>query len=769
VLQNPARPSGNVQLPYTTADMAERLAKRKAEQDAELQRQRSAALRTGIANPPTQQDNGGGGLWPSWKELGNAAKSGYSTASGMVNTVVATPLDAADWANQQLEKYVAGIDKPEDQFDPKSIGSFNLLGETDRGLKQAGRRAVGDITAIPFVGKPSPSPTAADIKRYGVVEGLSKAGIDYGNLALTAAPFVKPSAFGISNAYQDMLEARFARQNLSPFPTVKAPGAFIDVDALQGSRLPARIVDTPATPATRLAEAQTQRALTPAQVAPIEVAPEITNVRNLNAFRTKTNRNDPRWQTKDNYGFLQDEDFKPITTANDQVEYDAVFLTYDPPGMKKLLDELNFKPYNKEGALSYNYEGVIPLFNDQLFLKINNGHHNGMGNFIDVYEQPPLWDFVNEDQLKYLGQAYGSETTRRLQRIFATAAPEAPITPATRLAEAQTQRALPPAQVAPIEVAPTASRLTPPAFRERQVPTTSRLTLEKLGINDTEDRIIIRSFNQDTGEYTGAITISYKLATKEAVIDGLGATNPMVTPQLIAAAASEVRKLVGDVKYPLRPSVSLSRFSRPFVERLQQAGLIDPAYKLPEIDNINDIQKTSGLEIFAFENPYSTSTVIDPLSYTPGYNEVLKALVESKRQAKLAGKTGRLTTSSKELETAKYLPPGVNDAAAYRARIQIPEHPLLKQMSDDELNSFMKEIALTPHSAAQKLIDMWGKIKPIEEIGRWTEFYANTLENLKKFPNFLMRADLITLTNSYRFMSALENILLQLPENEIFS
>ena len=135
--------------------MAERLAKKKAEQDAELQRQRSAALRTGIANPPAQQDSGGGtGLWPSWKELGNAAKSGYSTASGMVNTVVATPIDAVDWANQQLTKYVAG-QEPVDQFNPASIGSFNLLGETDRGLKQAGRRAVGDITAIPYVGKPS--------------------------------------------------------------------------------------------------------------------------------------------------------------------------------------------------------------------------------------------------------------------------------------------------------------------------------------------------------------------------------------------------------------------------------------------------------------------------------------------------------------------------------------------------------------------------------------------------------------------------------------
>lgn len=123
----------------------------------------------------------------------------------------------------------------------------------------------------------------------------------------------------------------------------------------------------------------------------------------------------------------------------------------------------------------------------------------------------------------------------------------------------------------------------------------------------------------------------------------------MVTPQLIAAGATEVRKLVGNVKYPLTPSTSLSRFSRPFVERLQQAGLIDPAYKLPGIDNINDIPKTAGPATFADEKPYFSSTVINPLSYQPTYNDVLKALVESKRQAKLQGEYGKLTTPSSEL------------------------------------------------------------------------------------------------------------------------
>ena len=55
-------------LPYTTADMSERLAKRKAEQDAAEQAKANQALRFGVTNPPVKEDQGGGGgLWPSWK------------------------------------------------------------------------------------------------------------------------------------------------------------------------------------------------------------------------------------------------------------------------------------------------------------------------------------------------------------------------------------------------------------------------------------------------------------------------------------------------------------------------------------------------------------------------------------------------------------------------------------------------------------------------------------------------------------------------------
>ena len=187
-------------LPYTTADMAERLAKKKAEQDAASFK----AFPGGVTKAVVEEDKGGGGgLWPSWGEIGNAIKSVGNTAKsvgnmavGTINTVAATPIDMADWANQQLVKYVAGKE-PVDQFDPASVGSFNLLGETSRGLDASTRRLIGDITATPGFGKPSASPTATDIKQQGWVNGLGNAALDYGNLAATVAPFVGPAAKGI--------------------------------------------------------------------------------------------------------------------------------------------------------------------------------------------------------------------------------------------------------------------------------------------------------------------------------------------------------------------------------------------------------------------------------------------------------------------------------------------------------------------------------------------------------------------------------------------
>ncbi len=60
----------------------------------------------------------------------------------------------------------------------------NPLAQTVEPVRVAARRAVGDITAIPGVGKPSASPTATDIKQGNYVGPI----MDYANLALAVAP-----------------------------------------------------------------------------------------------------------------------------------------------------------------------------------------------------------------------------------------------------------------------------------------------------------------------------------------------------------------------------------------------------------------------------------------------------------------------------------------------------------------------------------------------------------------------------------------------------
>jgi len=255
-------------LPYTTADMSERLAKRKAEQDAAEQAKANQALRFGVTNPPVKEDKGGGGgLWPSWKELGNAAKIGGKGVIGMVNTLGATPIDIADEAVQGLEKLV-GV-KPTDKFDPASVGSFNLLGETYRAIDNAAQYTGGNIAAIPGFGKPSSSPFMDTLRSKGVAEAIAEPLVHAVNVGSVAYPVSKMAVGAklpgtIADAYrQRLLERDIAAQN-NLFPAVQRPANVIDVDALQGSRLPARVVDSPAPPATRLADAQTQRALPPA-------------------------------------------------------------------------------------------------------------------------------------------------------------------------------------------------------------------------------------------------------------------------------------------------------------------------------------------------------------------------------------------------------------------------------------------------------------------------------------------------------------------------
>jgi len=273
---------------------------------------------------------------------------------------------------------------------------------------------------------------------------LSKAGIDYGNLALTAAPFVKPSAFGISNAYQDMLEARLARQNRSPFPTVKTPGAFIDVDALQGSRLPARIVDAPATPATRLAEAQAAQdaaIISDVPKAPIQVIKQTNNIGANSREPINYRLLDENQQTvgvatfriEDGVPKLENFFMKPSSDLNRSRQFFAAI----DNDMKNYLGQ-----NNRIGATQYNIDTSISqsaLRGANTLAKRYNvnfktgGIPKDVGN--NIIPSEATW------QEALAGFEKLSETPQKTTPVdMVDLTRRTPATPASRLAEAQLQR-----------------------------------------------------------------------------------------------------------------------------------------------------------------------------------------------------------------------------------------------------------------------------------------------------------------------------------------
>ena len=393
--------------------MAERLAKKKAAKDRQdILDSLSGGLSYG---------QGGVDITPQLSQIGGMVKNLALTAPGTVADMV---------------PYVANIPGVKGSgawgYEPEDAGTSNFFQAGGQGLEQAGRRAVGDITAIPGVGKPSASPTATDIKRLGVIEGLSKAGLDYGNLALTAVPFVKPSAWGISNAYKDMLEARLAYKNRSPFPKIETPGAFLDVDALQGSRLPARIVDTPATPASRLAEAQTQRGLNAVVDQPMTLpSKNITTIEKSASGggqqKLVLTNSDGRRLATVTYDLRND----PMTAMPSRIEVDYLKSNFEGQGHGQ---ELMQNLYDRYPNSFIDWGETINPTSTYMAEKFADRYYDRT-----AYE-PNIDQGVVGTEGMYSGEP----------DVFNT-----PATPATRLAEAQTQRALPPAAQRALPPAPT--------------------------------------------------------------------------------------------------------------------------------------------------------------------------------------------------------------------------------------------------------------------------------------------------------------------------
>jgi hypothetical protein len=688
--------------------MSESLAKRKAEQEAAEQAKANQALRFGVTNPPVIKKD------KPWYEdigsaIGGAIKSVYDNIP--MSNPISTPVNMSGNAGVSMGGQGTGK---------------SLVTEPAR---LAVRRAVGDITAIPRVGEPSPSYTADQIREQGVARGVLGAAIDYSQFI----PVVAKGA-GVTGDVLNAYKLARIKRTANPFPALR--GASNVIDVVEGSRLPARVVDSPTPPATRLAEAQTQRALPPAIDQPMILPSKNITVVEKSASgggqqKLVLTNSDGRRLATVTYDLRND----PMTAMPSRIEVDYLKSNFEGQGhgqelMQNLYDRYPNSFIDWGETINPTSTHMAEKFADRYYDRtayepnIDQGVVGTEGMYSgepDVFDAP----------IATPSERFGRALAERMN--------------AAELAQGGTRDAgtirLPGGEPTP-ELP--AAQLSQPTFRERQVPTSTKITVEFNGQPSQQEpqAFVIRAFDPTFNKYKGALTMEWDPQKGKAIVDGLGTTDAMVVPQILASAAHVVRKFYGNIQFPLEPSTNLSVHSRPLVERLQQAGLVDPNFGLPEPSQLNRITKqTSEPSDFAAPDAFFGTQVINPLAYQPTYNDVLKKLVESKRQAKLQGEYGKLATSSKKLQTIEEQR-DLNYAANYRANMEqfgFPVHPLFEQLSDAKINILLDEIKNDTQRGASILLDVWNKIDSasVENAGVFADSYAPTRENLLKFPQLL--------------------------------
>ena len=108
---------------------------------------------------------------------------------------------------------------------------------------------------------------------------------------------------------------------------------------------------------------------------------------------------------------------------------------------------------------------------------------------------------------------------------------------------------------------------------------------------------------------------------------------------LLAAAKLIAEQNMPGVQYPLQPSSNLSQFSRPLVQKLQAAGLVDPSYTLPAVDLMNNIDRPFelGYGVPTPDVPRLTQVPKEPLRATT--RQLIGDLAKAKREGRISPDT----------------------------------------------------------------------------------------------------------------------------------
>ena len=257
-------------LPYTTADMSERLAKKKAEQDAAT----NAQLAGSVLGPGITRD-AQGNIYANGQKV-DWSKSVAPTAVPSFNKGTIRPPDPPKGFMDNVGGLLSTAATMGKSFIPGTKESYMLADTIQKNplsvplsvvnsFVNTGKNIadLGQVVGGPDLGEPGINYAQAYKRGEGLTMGVEDLlnVLAVGGIAKAGIAKVKPKGF-----VEGELVSPGVPRNLT-----STPRQIIDV--AEGSRLPARVVDSPATPATRLAEAQSQRALPPAATRALPPAP----------------------------------------------------------------------------------------------------------------------------------------------------------------------------------------------------------------------------------------------------------------------------------------------------------------------------------------------------------------------------------------------------------------------------------------------------------------------------------------------------------------
>lgn len=168
-------------------------------------------------------------------------------------------------------------------------------------------------------------------------------------------------------------------------------------------------------------------------------------------------------------------------------------------------------------------------------------------------------------------------------------------------------------------------------------PSTTNLPRGTYAVDDASGNVTIYQLDNQ-GAVRGKLVMNRDM-------DGYTVSSLSAEPGSVAAAnLLAAAKITGDlnfpgVQYPLRPSTNLSQYSRPLVQKLQAAGLIDPNYVLPNAGLLNSISRPFELDMPIPVQDIPRLVGVPPEQLRGTTRDLIQALARAKQEGRISPDT----------------------------------------------------------------------------------------------------------------------------------